>query len=68
MKKIWKLWKKGKLNIEMIGKIRKKCKLNHENIWKTWKKSRLNCEIILKIRKKRKSNRKKIGKIQKILS
>jgi hypothetical protein len=32
--KIWKTWKKSKLNIEMIWKIWKKGKLNSRNIWK----------------------------------
>jgi hypothetical protein len=36
--KIWKIWKKGKLN--------------NEKIWKIWKKSRLNCEMTWKIWKK----------------
>jgi hypothetical protein len=30
--KIWKIWKKGRLNSEMI--------------WKTWKKRKLKCEKI----------------------
>jgi hypothetical protein len=30
--KIWKIWKKGKLNSEMIWKIWKKSKLNSEKI------------------------------------
>ena len=36
--KIWKIWKKDKLNSEMIQKIWKKSKLNCEMIWKIWKK------------------------------
>jgi hypothetical protein len=32
--KIWKIWKKSKLNIEMIWKIWKKGKLNSRKIWK----------------------------------
>jgi hypothetical protein len=35
--------------LEMIGKIRKKTKLNSENIWKIWKKNQLNSEMIWKI-------------------
>jgi hypothetical protein len=43
--KIWKIWKKSKLNSEKkgklksekIGKIRKKSKLNSEKIWKICK-------------------------------
>jgi hypothetical protein len=36
--KIWKIWKKGKLNSDKIGKIWKKGKLNSEMMWKIWKK------------------------------
>ena len=36
--KIWKIWKKDKLNSEMIWKIWKKSKMNSEMIWKIWKK------------------------------
>jgi hypothetical protein len=36
--KIWKIWKKGKLNSELIWKIWKKNKLKCEMIWKIWKK------------------------------
>jgi ribonuclease PH len=36
--KIWKLWKKGKLNSEKILQIWKKAKLNSEKIWKIQKK------------------------------
>ena len=36
--KIWKLWKKSRLNWEKIWKIWKKGKLNSEKIWKIWKK------------------------------
>ena len=36
--KIWKVWKKNKLNIEKI--------------WKIWMKSQLNIEMFWKIRKK----------------
>jgi hypothetical protein len=32
--KIWKVWKKNKLNSEKIWKIRKKGKLNGGKIWK----------------------------------
>ena len=35
---MWKIWRKDKLNSEMIRKIWKKSKLNNENIWKLWKK------------------------------
>jgi hypothetical protein len=38
VKKIWKLWKKPKLNSEKFWKIQKKGKLNSEMIWKIWKK------------------------------
>jgi hypothetical protein len=44
--KIWKLWKKGKLNSEMIWKIWKKSKLNSEKRWKIQRKSKLNSEKI----------------------
>jgi hypothetical protein len=47
--KIWKIWKKGRLNSEMIRKIQKKSKLYREKIWKLWKKGRLNSEMIGKI-------------------
>jgi hypothetical protein len=36
--KIWKVWKKNKLNSEKIWKIWKKSKLNSEMIWKIQKK------------------------------
>jgi hypothetical protein len=36
--KRWKIWKKSRLNSEMIWKIWKKGKLNGEMIWKLWKK------------------------------
>jgi hypothetical protein len=61
----WKLWKKDKLNSEMISKTRKKSKLKSEKIgkyrgnvsWivkigKIWKKPKLNSEKIWKIQKK----------------
>jgi hypothetical protein len=32
------IWKKDKLNSEMIWKIWKKSKMNSEMIWKIWKK------------------------------
>jgi hypothetical protein len=35
--KIWKVWKKNKLNSEKIWKIWKKSKLKCENIWKIQK-------------------------------
>jgi len=35
--KIWKMWKKSKLNSENIGKIWKKNKLNSAQIWKIQK-------------------------------
>ena len=34
-------------NCEKIWKIWKKCKLNHEKIWKIWKKPKSNSEQIL---------------------
>ena len=34
-----KIWKKSKLNSEMIWKIWKKGKLKCEKIWKTWEKA-----------------------------
>ena len=43
--KIWKMWKKSRLNCE-IWKIWKKNKLNSEKIWKIWKKGKLNSEMI----------------------
>jgi hypothetical protein len=36
--RIWKIWKKGKLNSKMLWKLCKKNKLNCEMIWKTEKK------------------------------
>jgi hypothetical protein len=39
--KIWKLWKKSRLNSEDLK--------NSEKIWKLWKKSKLNSEKIWKI-------------------
>jgi hypothetical protein len=36
--RIWKIWKKSKLNSEMLCKLGKKDKLNCEMIWKTEKK------------------------------
>jgi hypothetical protein len=50
--KIWKIWKKSKFNSDKIWTIRKKGKLNSEKIWKIWKKGKLNSEKILKIQKK----------------
>jgi hypothetical protein len=47
-----KIWKKRRLNSEMIWKIWKKSKLKCEMIWKIWKKSKLNSEKIGKIWKK----------------
>jgi hypothetical protein len=41
--KIWNIWKKSRLNCEMIWE---KGKLNSEKIWKLWKKSKLNGEMI----------------------
>ena len=46
----WKIWKKNKLNSEMIGKI--------------WKKSQLNGEMIWKIQKKLVKGQGKYGRIQ----
>jgi hypothetical protein len=37
--KHWKIWKKDKLNSEIIWKIWKKGKSNSENIWKIQKKT-----------------------------
>jgi hypothetical protein len=39
-----KIWKKGKLNSEMIWKIWKKCKLKYEMIWKIWRKGKSNSD------------------------
>jgi hypothetical protein len=39
--KIWKIWKKSRLNSEMIWKIWKKDKLKCEKIWKILKKSQI---------------------------
>jgi hypothetical protein len=36
------MWKKPKLNSEMIWKIWKKGKLKREKIWKIWMKAKLN--------------------------
>jgi hypothetical protein len=36
--KIWKVWKKNKLNSEKIWKIWMKSQLNIEMFWKIWKK------------------------------
>jgi hypothetical protein len=36
--KIWTIWKKCKLNCEIIWKIRKKDKSNSDKIWTIWKK------------------------------
>ena len=41
---ILKIWKKAKLNSEMIWKIWKKSRLKCEMIWKTWKKSKSNSD------------------------
>ena len=38
------MWKKSRLNSELIWKIQKKSQLNSETIWKLWKKSKLNSE------------------------
>jgi hypothetical protein len=46
----------------MIGKIWKKSKLNSEIIWEIWKKSKLKCEMILKIWKKSQLISGKLGK------
>jgi hypothetical protein len=35
---IWKIWKKGKMNSEIIWKIWKKDKLNSDKTWKIRKK------------------------------
>ena len=34
----WEIWKKRKMNSEMIWKVWKKSKLNSEMMWKIWKK------------------------------
>ena len=65
MKDVNAIMKKGKLNSEMIWKMRKKSKLKCEMIWKIWKKSKLECDMIWKIWKKGKSNSEKIGEIWK---
>jgi hypothetical protein len=39
--KILKIWKKGKLDSEMLWKLWRKDKLNSEMIWKTRKKCKL---------------------------
>ena len=49
VEKIWKMWRKGKLNSEKIWKMQKKSRLNCEKIWKLWKKGQLNSEMIWKI-------------------
>jgi hypothetical protein len=49
MKDVNAIMKKGKLNSEMIWKMRKKSKLKCEMIWKIWKKSKLECDMIWKI-------------------
>ena len=36
--KIWKIWKKSRLNSEMIWNIMRKSRLNSEMIWKLHKK------------------------------
>ena len=36
--KIWKIWKKSRLNSEMIWNILKKSRLNNEMIWEIEKK------------------------------
>jgi hypothetical protein len=63
--KIWKVWKKAKLDSEKMWKIWEKTKLNSEKIWKIQKKPKLNCEMIWKIWKKGKLKCEKIWKIQK---
>jgi hypothetical protein len=40
--KIWKIWKKSRLNCEMIWKIQKKSKLKCEKRWKIQRKDREN--------------------------
>ena len=42
--KIWKMWKKRRLNCEMIWKTWKKGKSNSDTIWTIWKKGKLKCE------------------------
>jgi hypothetical protein len=36
--KIWKIWKKSRLNSEMIWNILRKSRLNSEMLWKLLKK------------------------------
>jgi hypothetical protein len=36
--KIWKIWKKSRLNSEMIWNILRKSRLNSEMLWKLQKK------------------------------
>jgi hypothetical protein len=38
------MWKKDKLNSEMIWKLWKKYKLNSEKIWNIWKKGKSNSD------------------------
>ena len=45
---IAKIWKK----CDKIWKVWKKNKLNNEKLWKIWKTSQLNSEMIWKIQKK----------------
>jgi hypothetical protein len=50
--KLWKIWKKPKLNSGKIWKLCKKGKLKCEKIWKLRRKDKLNSEKIWKIQKK----------------
>jgi hypothetical protein len=40
------MWKKSRLNCEMIRKIWKKSKMRCEIIWKTWKKGKSNSDDV----------------------